>query len=430
MIRWVACFCISLAACLLYAVSSRALDQSFTVTGVMGASTAQCPSSAPAEAQRAGFTAMVLCNDFTQALPNTAGTGTSLNYWGCAPGQGAQIWFPYSASVGCVGAQSGNHNFVQVTDSTTGGLSMQVTWLRADDVSPNFLGWQQYATDDHSSYTPGVGNYTAFPLAHLTEFTVRDDLSSIVIMNAGNGCWSGGNSDWWDGSHGFSGGGTGTFELDVFENTSALDGGGCGGFNLHDWHSDGSQSGGTVWGNRSGPGNLPTGMNGNQHWFDKFHTYGNLTTTNGTNAIESCGYVDHALVNCVSMPGSPSDWCGQGSGNASINGDQCFGQKIVLVMIVGDDDGQAYGDVHAWLQSIRVWSCPAWNSGTGSVGGKISQSGVNTCYGTVITSENAVKGPQEKMFAGNATDVIDSSSYSDHLKQPRLQLWRKHSSLH
>jgi hypothetical protein len=135
---------------------------------------------------------------------------------------------------------------------------------------------------------------------------------------------------------------------------------------------------------------------GNPHFFDSFHTYGFLTTTDGSTAIETCGYIDHVLIACSPMRNaSPSDWCTTPAG--TVNQAGCFGQKDILAMIVGDDGGAPIGDVHVWLESIRVWSCPAWNTGSG--GPKISVPGTNTCYGTIISSENAVKGDQKKLFA-------------------------------
>jgi hypothetical protein len=51
-----------------------------------GGTSTQCPATPPAEAQQAGFTTMALCNDFTQPIPNTAGTGLPSDWRDCDNG--------------------------------------------------------------------------------------------------------------------------------------------------------------------------------------------------------------------------------------------------------------------------------------------------------------------------------------------------------
>src|SRR5215472_4528784 len=53
---------------------------------------AQCSATPPVEAAQAGFTTAAFCNDFTIAIPNTAGTGLPSNTSGqCFGGQGCWL---------------------------------------------------------------------------------------------------------------------------------------------------------------------------------------------------------------------------------------------------------------------------------------------------------------------------------------------------
>jgi hypothetical protein len=363
----------------------------------------QCPSTAPAEAQKAGFTTMVLCEDFTQALPNTAGTGTTTNWMGCASGPG-QIWY-------FAGAQPGCGNFKQEIDPTTGQLTMHIQFLRSQWHSDpnNSWGWNQIVTDDQSSHTPGVGNYFAFPQASLMEITVRDNISALENPN---GCNSSAEEGIFVTTH-EAVAGTGFNEYDILEHWNGGTPGTCASFlidaGLHNWNS-GNKYAGCLWDGYSGGGGcnpsgvLPPGMQGNNNWTDSYHTYGILTTTDGSATLEACGYIDHHLASCQQFPGGAANQCSLGGpgtiGNS--NGSGCYGQRNILDLTVGSYGPQMVADEHDYIETIRVWSCPAWNAGGNP---HISNPGVNTCYGSVITGENAV---------GPTIDLADVPSQALH----------------
>jgi hypothetical protein len=153
-------------------------------------------------------------------------------------------------------------------------------------------------------------------------------------------------------------------------------------------------------------------MKENANWFDNYHTYGLMTTTSGSWPMESCSYVDHVLMNCIQFPGGPA-WLCSNSGNdgnsapAASNGSGCYGQRNEIYWQVGSYGDQMAGDVHVYVQSIRMWSCPAWNAG-----GKpnVSVPGINTCYGTVIAGENLKNGPKQKMWVSTQPQLWSPAS--------------------
>jgi hypothetical protein len=226
------------------------------------------------------------------------------------------------------------------------------------------------------------------------EITERDNMSSIIT-----GCSSGqdanghgqSNPDFFSGSHeGRSG--VGVFEGDILENwTGGLS---CPGFLanqcMRNWNASGAPGACSITGNTTSPP-APTGFAGNRHWFDNYHTYGFLTTTDGSTAIELCGYIDHVLVQCV--PYNTQNICSAPAGN---NQSGCYGQRDEFTWWWGQGGYPAGADAYDWVEGFRVWACPQWNAGGDA---HISNPGINTCYGTIITGENAIKGDQKKMLA-------------------------------
>src|SRR5215831_19464196 len=87
-----------LAPCLAFAANPSA-NLSVQVVPTGPTTSAQCPATAPAEAAQAGFTTMAFCNDFTQPIPNTAGTGLPATWLGLVSSGGGpadgndHVWF-------------------------------------------------------------------------------------------------------------------------------------------------------------------------------------------------------------------------------------------------------------------------------------------------------------------------------------------------
>jgi hypothetical protein len=233
----------------------------------------QCPSTAPAEAQAAGFTTLVLCHDFTQALPNTAGgagnpQGTTTNWMGCTSGPG-QIWYfgtPQEGGVGC-------WNYNQEIDPETGQLALHVTFLQSQwHAGPNNLSVEQIQMDDLASHDIGVGNYTTFPQSSLIEITTRDNISGLANPNTipPGVCDNSAVNNWAVMTHeGVEG--TGQNEFDILEHWN---GGGnygqCAPANadgaLHNWDS-GDWYASCLWNMDGSCGNsFPAGMQQNANW--------------------------------------------------------------------------------------------------------------------------------------------------------------------
>jgi hypothetical protein len=348
---------------------------------------AQCSTTPPAEAQKAGFTAMVMCQDFTQPIPNTAGTGVTTGWVNvCGGPAGTPQWFQYgnAGPIRC-------NNFQQVTDGAN-GLVMHIYYDPAQCVSPgNQLCRVNIQTDDFSSLTPGVGNYFVYPQASYAQITYRDDL--YVNHTPCDGI---NNTAFWMSSHEGGAGHAPPNEFDVIENWG-------GGVNcqsqvtdeaLHNWNGDpgGFVPASSVWnfhsiGNWAGTTWSYAATNG-------YHTYGMLTTTNGSDNMEVCGYIDDFLLNCTQFPGITDECRNDKTGAAlpNINGSGCWGQKNYPIVWVGSAGGPApHNTVNAWIKSWQVWSCPAWNVGDPRI-----STAANSCYGSIISSENAIKGARER----------------------------------
>jgi hypothetical protein len=380
-------------------------DLSVQIVLVRTAPSTQCPSTAPAEAQVAGFTTMVVCEDFTQQIPNTAGTGLTANWNGCASGPGpmspsGQVWKITSPNAYQPGGDGGIGcpSMVQEADAMVPGqLVMHIHVLRSQwhATSTNSGGFAM-ATDDTSSHITGAGKYWSFPQASLIEITTRDNIDSLANPNSRPPglCDNSAAQNLATSTH-ESVQGTGFNEKDIFEHWNAGDNlGQCVPYNadaaLHNWNS-GNRFANGLWDMATGDfgATLPPGMSRNPTWWVNYHTYGILTTTNGGWPLESCAYIDHLLVNCEQFPGGQAWQCSltgsdgnvaKSPGNA--NGSGCYGERDFVYWILGSFGPQMAGDLHAYIQSFRVWSCPAWNAG-----GKpnVSVPGTNTCSGTLIT---------------------------------------------
>jgi hypothetical protein len=294
------------------------------------------------------------------------------------------------------GVKCGPPDIEQVTDPTTGTLAMYFQYLASYVQGSTGKIWLQ--TDDFSSKTPGVGNYFNFPQASLIEITYRDNINDVHTV-----CDGIDSTAWWTWSHEGGAGADSVIEYDVVENFRA--GINCSAQNtdsaVHNWNGDGngnSQVSNAVWVytmNANSPpdcchtGNFAnTGFLANNTPTDNYHTFGLLTTTDGTN-VESCGYIDHNLVNCIPMPGL-SRLCAESFSSQS----GCFGQRDILLWWVGANAGSnaLHADVKAWVKSWRVWSCPSWNAGSA-----IITTSNNKCFGAIISSEKAVKGNETKL---------------------------------
>lgn len=133
----------------------------------------------------------------------------------------------------------------------------------------------------------------------------------------------------------------------------------------------------------------------------QYHTYGSLTTGDGTTFAE-CMYVDGVRQNDKS--GSSCYTRSQNSYVLGhdvswwIGGDDCFGNP-----------GCMGNNFDFYLQSVRIWMCPgAWTS---------------TCTGTVITSQKGTT-PWYKRFASFLSTLFVSPATAEPFDAPYLGYWK------
>ena len=344
------------APCLAFAANPSA-DLSVKVVP-KGSTSAQC-SSPPAEAAQAGLTTMALCNDFTQPIPNTAGTGLPSNtsgqcfgdqgcWLGCASPSGGEsdnfphVWYgaerDFYFSTPCNETGAGVQ---QVTDPVNGNLALDIAFSVADSqsgpilntlttVSPNIPNGQDPAT---------YPDITDFPMGTYIEFTARDNTADFNTGNlqtqmiVGMETWAAAQ---WDG---FACS-TCVLERDVMENWGDYADQGP----FHDWYAGGVSNG--IW-----AGTFPEGV---------YHTFGLLTTSDGSSDIKVCAYRDHALLGCTSPPGAIAA-CGSTADNG---GSYC--QRSVPSIWSGkwSATGTAPFQLDSYFKSIQVWSCVDWRRGS------------------------------------------------------------------
>ena len=370
------------------------------VPAAQSSPSAQCPSTPPAAAQRAGYTAMVFCNDFTQPIPNSAGTGTpgGPTTWaqGCG-GPGNSIWYAQTQTNWDCSEQG------QATDPATGTLAMHLVATQSRG-NPRVV----LVTDDGQDHRPGFGNYFNFPQASYLVIRYRDNME-----DSSQSC-DGIATDFFEWSHEGGAGSTAVNEFDLIENWDA--GSGCSPWNyggaIHNWNNG---TAGPMWGYNwclgmtwppgstanTCPGYLTSGNGGKPT--SVYHSYGMLITVQSGNNISACGYVDDVLINCGGMiyPETECTGTGGSGGTAALNQSGCWGQRSIALLWVGSINGQNLNrDIHAYIQSWQAWSCPSWNAGSAT----ISNPGVNTCYGPLISSENAPRGEKDRLLAMSDSD--------------------------
>ena len=330
----------------------------------------QCPSVAPAEAQAAGFTTMALCNDFTQPIPNTAGTGLPANWLGVMDANNScaysdttpHVWYQTLWYLGCSPPYNEPGSGIQqVTDPANGNLALRIGYTQNDQV--------HYQYQSITTMSPSTGQFQDYPQASLIEWTFRDITESVTAGAP--------NNDFWTWTRSAATGCNGcVLEYDIFEDWGVNSNSAGIGNAVHNWWAGNQGAGG--WGcgvygrqyvNPGVGGPCPFGSPAN-FTTATYHTYGMLITTDGATAIWACGYVDHVLRgSCKKVPESLNPNNGQGGG---------FGQRNFLINWFGiafDDPGQGYcpsgadcinQDMFSYIKSVDVWTCSDWNNPSGA----------------------------------------------------------------
>jgi hypothetical protein len=370
-----------LAPCAALAANPGA-NLSVQVTPAGVSTSGQC-SSAPAEAAQAGFTTMALCNDFTQPIPNTAGTGLPSNtsgncyggsgcWLGCPnPSGGAGDTYPhvwYSPEPDKYTAPPCNESgagIQQVTDPTYGNLALDVAYSKADGSS---WTWQTMATVSAAVTNLSTQQtlFSDYPTASFYQIVARDN-GYTCQAPFGTGCnysniqpnvdffnWT---AVGWDGQC-YSNGSyiCSPLEFDNIENWGNY----ANGSAIHNWPIGGNCS--------ASPSQCTSAWAGTStNFFDvtKYHVFGMLKTTNGTSDIKTCAYIDHVLKGCQSIPADSVAACGTQLDNS---GTYC--QRDALAVWSDSFNNYPIGSgvlpvqLNYWIESIQVWSCADWQRGS------------------------------------------------------------------
>jgi hypothetical protein len=224
----------------------------------------------PAGAQAAGYTTCASNFDFSLSF-----YATQSNYLTCY-GNGSPpyntIWYqeyPFSPGVPC--------DIEQVNDPVAGGNVLDLPWKLSYPHNSN-AQWMQTISPDNL-------HVTSYPVGAYYEARLR---VSANVYAATTTFWASGG--YYDGES------VGT-EYDFGELDPALNGPGTTpGWdnNIHNW----PQGPHVCCGNTIG-GTVPSGFD-----ITQYHTYGMRVTTDGSSAIEACGYVDNVFQGCSAFPGA------------------------------------------------------------------------------------------------------------------------------
>ena len=327
-----------------------------------------------APAQKAGFTRCLLNADFTNSFYNNPNTW--LENCGAAPDSNNSIFRLRFANVGYPGASSLSvadaacnrmqmvsdngtqvaHYWWQPSDGNAGYTLLSLNWP-GDEWGGGPCGNNQGHGYSSSNSTSCVGGpyYTGLTDYNYYELTFRVLPASLNLSNY-NGdsaaydfwqdqCNGGGCNAW-----GYSA--SGSHEIDFFETHIGYQNGSP----LHIWmYGFGSCTGAYP------VGNPPTNCTN----FDvtNYHTYGILTTNNGSGTAAQCLFIDgvQQINPCPTLTGYTNIANGKVMALWAATG-QCFGNPPCMTT----------GTFDVYLKSARIWSCNnAYTTG---------------CSGTLVTS--------------------------------------------
>jgi hypothetical protein len=288
---------------------------------------------------------MALCNDFTQAIPNTVGTGLPANWLGvmdannsCAYSDTAQhVWYQALWYLGCSPPYNeAGGGIRQMSDPVNGNLALRIGYTTNDQIG--------YQYQSMTTMSPTTGQWNDYPQASLIEWTIRDTTEDVTRGAP--------NNDFWTWTVSAARGCQGcVLEYDVFEDWGVNSNSPGIGNAVHNWHAGNLGAGGWACGvfgrQYTDPGSggpCPFGSPAN-FTTSAYRTYGMLITTDNATAIWICGYVDHVMRgSCFQVPRNFNSNFGQGGG---------FGQRNFLINWFGiafDDPGQSYCPSQTYLK--------------------------------------------------------------------------------
>jgi hypothetical protein len=392
-------------------------NETVTVTATQpppgGGSSPAC-STVPAVAAAAGLTSQAHCNDWTAGLPSTAGTGLSLPA-GAAPNSdcvgGVGCWYGDSSSGSCSPGDNEIHVWYvpekgycwfqsQATPNDGGVHLLKDTdptygsGLYAEDFSTSVAQENQGGDGFRAAaMSANVGDlnsvlYTDFPTVAYTEIIARTNVEDNTCGDPAN-CGQP-NFDFFTQSVAtYLSSNACNIEYDSFEawgNPSFSNGYQPGGGGAINWCTQNGGTGG--WNNYS----VLYGQFGNNFTMKKYHKYGELVTSDGTNILH-CAFIDDQLVGTCGAPNGPYRAIGAQLDNT---GSVAQRRNLHLWSLINHqtsgaqnqcpDSTGAYANwcqrfpdassgfstsagplgkgIHVLVQSISAWSCGDWKRGS------------------------------------------------------------------
>jgi hypothetical protein len=298
-------------------------------TGTCGTIMGQAGTDAAA----AGFTTVALCNDFTTAIPNSVGTGLPSGWLNCNGDtiDTNAVWNKSASQiVPCAAIQ-------QVTDPTYGNLTLDIDFNSSYVQSG--LGWPGSMAELIT--VPAIDSSTNSNPAHsfsnaYYEITYR--------LQPVPGQFTGGTQGFWQ----FFCCNTGDTFVDneIFEDWSTWSQNRDFGFNY--WTNGVGSTGADV---HNIPATDPT----------TYHTVAGMVTSNAT-AFSQCSYFDGVRHQCATGTYQAGQSGAQRRNLIIWNGTSCS-YDPTITSCVG-----SFSDVHMYIESIKVVTCPAEPTGGSCIG--------------------------------------------------------------
>jgi hypothetical protein len=321
-----------------------------------------CPTTAPAAAQRAGFTTLIHCLDGADPANASLANWThcfDVNQTNPFPPPINAKWHVWFQSQFC-----DTTHFNQAVDPITGKTTIHFHWHTATDSAQP--GTFQHETLDNLSNTVEQGwmpneHYMAIRFRATQPYMNAGAQPTPDFFTAQNSCGSvTPNCNQPGGDLGYA-----PIEQDVFEISNF-----CypcayyGGAGVIDWSA--GQHGFYLW-QMTPTGSDPVVTTYLPNWTPDggAHTYGYLTTTDGVFRQQYCGYVDDVLI-AVNDPANFIINCAHFDFDAahSLSGTDeshhILNRDGLELFLGGTSSGQP--DTDTYIEYIAVWSCAAWQT--------------------------------------------------------------------
>jgi hypothetical protein len=391
-----------------------------------------CASPPPA-AVAAGMTTMAKCQDFTIAIPNTAGTGLPSNTGGnCYGGQGCWLgvaagaptyggsdsypheWYEPAPDEASDPPANGNapQSYVrQVTDPVYGNLVLDIAagTNRNNGYYDSAVTMSTFVRDPTDPSTQNL--LFDFPMSSFTREIFRDNTNNQNAMTNSEpyvAIWKW-TAAWYDENiaqyctNHASIGGCSPMEVDDVEDWGdRADGGALHNYNDH--------TGNGVWGTNPSPPWDQT----------KYVMIDTLTTSDGSTNMKTCSWITPdgqptRMMGCADFPGR-IDPIGSRADNAGT-----WASRSIPVYWVGSGNGPCATclpnpPLHLWLKTYQVWTCADWHRGsTGPNPNCFGQTSLTTAADGALFHKIITQGGGGPVsLTQTVSDALSSSGIQDH----------------